>query len=141
MRDTLRFSHLDVPTFCYTLREAIDAGHLVPYRIYKAMTVKTAANGGFVVQRDELDWSAMDATTKTEFETLFAESNSITVDPRGLERKFTIPERNRAIVREYRDCFEKRFMGKDGVRRSPTLGKPILFAVTKRHAETCAKLH
>ena len=60
VRDTLRFFQLDAPTFRYTLREAIDAGHLVPYRIYKAMTVKTAANGGFVVQRDELDWSAMD---------------------------------------------------------------------------------
>ena len=140
VRDTLRFFQLDAPTFRYTLREAIDAGHLVPYRIYKAMTVKTAANGGFVVQRDELDWSAMDAATKTEFETLFAESDSITVDPRGLERKFTIPERNRAIVREYRDCFEKGFMGKDGVRRSPTPGKTIVFAVTKRHAETLATM-
>ena len=140
VRDTLRFFQLDAPTFRYTLREAIDARHLVPYRIYKAMTVKTAADGGFEVERDELDWSAMDATTKAEFETLFADSDRITVDPRGLERKFTIPERNRAMVREYRDCFEKGFMGKDGVRRSPTPGKTIVFAVTKRHAETLAAM-
>ena len=126
------------PTFRYTLREAIDAGHLVPYRIYKAMTVKTAADGGFEVRRDELDWSAMDNTTKEEFEALFGQADPITVDPRALERKFTIPERNRAMVREFRDCFEKGFMGKDGVRRTPTWGKTIVFAVTKRHAETLA---
>ena len=119
VRDTLRFFGLDAPTFRYTLREAIDAGHLVPYRIYKAMTVKTAADGGFEVGRDELDWTAMDQATKDEFETLFETSDRITVDPRALERKFTIPERIRAMVREFRDCFEKGFMGKDGVRRSP----------------------
>ena len=140
VRDTLRFFGLDAPTFRYTLREAIDAGHLVPYRIYKAMTVKTAADGGFEVRRDELDWSAMDRATKDEFETLFEMSDRITVDPRALERKFTIPERNRAMVREFRDSFEKGFMGKDGVRRTPTWGKTIVFAVTKRHAETLAAM-
>jgi len=60
------------------------------------------------------------------------------VDPRALERTFTIPERNRAIVREFRDAHEKGFMGKDGIRRWPTWGKTIVFAVTKRHAETLA---
>ncbi len=140
VRDTLRFFGLDAPTFRHTLREAIDAGHLVPYRIYKAMTVKTAADGGFEVGRDELDWSAMDQATTDEFETLFEASERITVDPRALERKFTIPERNRAMVREFRDCFEKGFMGRDGVRRAPTWGKTIVFAVTKRHAETLAAM-
>ena len=140
VRDTLRFFGLDAPTFRYTLREAIDAGHLVPYRIYKAMTVKTAADAGFEVGRDELDWSAMDQATTDEFEALFETADRITVDPRALERKFTIPERNRAMVREFRDCFEKGFMGKDGVRRTPTWGKTIVFAVTKRHAETLAAM-
>ena len=140
VRDTLRFFGLERPTFRYTLPEAIEAGHLVPYRIYKAMTVKSAAEDGFPVRRDELDWTAMDAATRAEFEELFAESDSITVDPRALERKFTIPERNRAIVREFRDAFEKGFMGRDGVRRSPDRGKTIVFAVTKRHAETLAEM-
>ncbi len=140
VRDTLRFFGLERPTFRYTLPEAIEAGHLVPYRIYKAMTVKTAAEDGFPVRRDELDWTAMDAATRAEFEELFAASESITVDPRALERKFTIPERNRAIVREFRDAFEKGFMGRDGVRRSPDRGKTIVFAVTKRHAETLAEM-
>lgn len=140
VRDTLRFFELEKPTFRYTLRQAIEAGHLVPYRIYKAKTVKTAADEGFSVGQDELDWSAMAPATKTEFEELFAESDSITVDPRALERKFTIPERNRAMVREFRDCFEKGFMGKDGIRRVPTWGKTIVFAVTRRHAETLAQM-
>ena len=140
VRDTLRFFELEEPTFRYTLREAIDGGHLVPYRIYKAMTVKTAAEDGFEVAREELDWTAMEAATRAELEKLFASSDRITVDPRALERTFTIPERNRAIVREFRDAHEKGFMGKDGIRRWPTWGKTIVFAVTKRHAETLAAM-
>ena len=140
VRYTLRFFELEEPTFRYTLREAIDGGHLVPYRIYKAMTVKTAAEDGFAVAREELDWTAMDPAARAELEKLFDQSDPITVDPRALERTFTIPERNRAIVREFRDAHEKGFMGKDGVRRWPTWGKTIVFAVTKRHAETLAAM-
>ena len=140
VRDTLRFFELAEPTFRYPLHRAIREGHLVPYRIYRAMTVKTAAEGGFEVGREELDWSAMDEGTQEEFEALFADSDPITVDPRALERKFTIPERNRALVREFRDAHEKGFMGRDGIRRWPAWGKTIVFAVTKRHAETLAEM-
>ncbi len=140
VRDTLRFFALDKPTYQYSLRQAIEEGHLVPYRIYKAMTVKTAAQGGFPVNREELDWSAMDGTTRAEFEQLFADLDTITVDPNALERKFTIPERNRALVREFRNTQEKGFKGRDGLRRCPTRGKTIVFAVTKRHAETLAEM-
>ncbi len=140
VRDTLRFFGLEKPTFRYDLRRAIEEGHLVPYRIYKAMTVKTAAGDGFEVKREELDWSAMDRETREEFEELFAASDPITVDPRALERKFTIPERNRVMVREFRDAHEKGFMGKDGVRRWPAEGKTLVFAVTRRHAETLAEM-
>ena len=140
VRDTLRFFGLDKPTFHYGLQQAITEGYLVPYRIYKALTVKTAAPGGFTVTRDELDWTAMDDATKAEFEELFAVSDTIVVDPRALERRFTIPERNRAIVREFRDVLETGFTGKDGVRRLPSRGKTIVFAVTRRHAETLATM-
>ena len=140
VRDTLRFFELAEPTFRYTLRRAIKEGHLVPYRIYTAMTVKTAADDGFEVGRDDLDWSAMDKQTQTEFEVLFDASDTITVDPRALERRFTIPARNRAIVREFRDAHEKGFMGRDGIRRWPAWGKTIVFAVTRRHAETLAEM-
>ena len=140
VRDTLRFFELVEPTYRYTLRQAIEEGHLVPYRIYKAMTVKTAAGDGFEVRSDELDWSAMDEQTRAEFEELFAVSDTITVDPRALERKFTIPERNRALVREFRDAHEKGFMGRDGIRRWPAWGKTIVFAVTRRHAEMLAEM-
>lgn len=140
VRDTLRFFELAEPTFRYTLREAISDGHLVPYRIYKAMTVKTAAEGGFLVARKELDWTAMDAAPRAELERLFEQSDPIIVDPRALERTVTVPERNRAIVREFRDAHEKGLMGKDGIRRWPAWGKTIVFAVTKRHAETLAAM-
>ena len=140
VRDTLRFFELAEPTFQYLLRQAVEEGHLVPYRIYKAMTVKTAAEDGFAVRRDELDWTTMDRQTREEFQVLFSDSDSITVDPRALERKFTIPERNRALVREFRDAHEKGFMGRDGGRRWPAWGKTIVFAVTRRHAETLAEM-
>ena len=140
VRDTLRFFELAEPTFRYPLRLAVEEGHLVPYRIYKAMTVKTAAEDGFEIGRGEPDWSAMDRRTREEFEVLFSKSDTITVDPRALERKFTIPERNRAMVREFRDAHEKGFMGRDGFRRWPDWGKTIVFAVTRRHAETLAEM-
>ncbi len=123
VRDTLRFFEVDKPTFRYSLGEAVDEGHLVPYRIHRAMTVKTAAEGGFRVARSELDWSTMDAKARSEFERLFARAETITVDPKALERSFTIPERNRAIVREFRDAHEQGLVGRDGVRRWPRLGK------------------
>jgi hypothetical protein len=64
VRDTLRFFEVAEPTFRYTLEEAIDEGHLVPYRIYRAHTVKTAASGGFEVRRDEIDWAALDPAAR-----------------------------------------------------------------------------
>lgn len=140
VKDTLKFFEVDKPTYRYTLKEAIEEGYLVPYRIYKALTVKTAAQGGFPVKRADLDWSAMDEKTKTEFEELFGDQDEITVDPNALERLFTIPERNRAMVREFRDVIEKGYAGPDGVRRYPQEGKTIVFGVTKRHAETLAHM-
>ena len=140
VRDTLRFFELDAPTFRYGLRQAIGEGRLSPYRIYRANTVKTAAEGGFEVTRGELDWTSMDEAVRAEFETLFAASDTLIVDPRALERKFTIPERNRALVREFRGVLDDGFAGKDGVRRFPARGKTIVFAVTRRHAETLAAM-
>ena len=140
VRDTLRFFELAEPTFSYGLRRAIAEGVLAPYRIYRAITVKTAAGDGFEVRRGELGWNAMDAETRAQFDRLFAASDSILVDPRALERKFTIPARNRAIVDEFRDVLDNGFTGRDGVRRKPAWGKTIVFAVTKRHAETLARM-
>ena len=141
VRDTLRFFEVDRPTYSYKLKDAIREGYLVPYQIYKAKTVKTAAEGGFPVARKELDWTAMDSGTRTEFEELFArEGDPITVDPSALERRFTIPERNRAMVREFKDVLTTGYIDSKGIQRKPLLGKTIVFAVTKRHAETLAKL-
>lgn len=143
VRDTLRFFEVDAPTFCYKLKDAIRDGVLAPYQIYQAKTVKTAAEGGFEVTRNELDWSAMDAETRAEFELLFASvakpGAPIVIDPSALERRFTIPERNRAIVREFRAVLEKGFTDRKGVLRMPLIGKTIVFAVNKKHAETLAQ--
>ena len=140
IRDTMRFFEVDRPTYSYTLSEAIADGHLVPYEIYRAMTVRTAARDGFPVTRAEIDWDALHATTRAELEALFAQSNPLLVDPTALERKFTIPERNRAMVREFRAVLENGYIGPNNVRRAPDWGKTIVFAVNKRHAETLARM-
>lgn len=140
VRDTLRFFEVERPTFSYKLKDAIREGYLVPYQIYKAQTVKTAAEGGFEVKKAELDWSAMDPETRAEIEEVFGDKDTITVDPSALERRFTIPERNRAIVREFKQVLEKGYIDAKGVLRKPLIGKTIAFAVNKRHAETLAKL-
>jgi type I restriction enzyme R subunit len=140
VRDTLRFFEVDRPTFSYKMKQAIHDGYLVPYQIYKAKTVKTAAEGGFEVKRDELDWTLMDAQTRDEFEAMFGTESKIVVDPAALERKFTIPERNRAIVREFREVLNKGYTDAKGALRKPLVGKTIVFAVTKRHAETLATM-
>ncbi len=135
VRDTLRFFEVDKPTYSYKMRDAIREGYLVPYQIYKAKTVKTAAEGGFPVSRADIDWTALDAEARTEFEKLFEAGDPITVDPSALERRFTIPERNRAIVREFQTVLTNGYVDSKGIRRKPLLGKTIVFAVTKRHAE------
>jgi type I restriction enzyme R subunit len=140
IRDTLRFFEVQRPTYSYTLAEAIDDGHLVPYEIYRAMTIRTAATGGFPVARAEIDWDALDEPTRVELEALFANGDPLIVDPTALERKFTIPERNRAMAREFREVLENGYTGPNGIRRAPDWGKTIAFAVTKRHAETLARM-
>jgi len=140
VRDTLRFFEVDEPTFSYKLKDAIRDGVLAPYQVYQAKTVKTAAEGGFEVRKSELDWSAMDAESRAEFEQLFADADSVVIDPSALERRFTIPERNRAIVREFRQVLENGYTDRKGVLRMPLIGKTIVFAVNKKHAETLAQL-
>jgi type I restriction enzyme R subunit len=140
LRDTLRFFEVERPTYSYKLKDAIRDGWLAPYQIFRAKTVKTAAEGGFEVRRDELDWTVMDAETRAEFEQLFADTDPLVIDPAALERRFTIPERNRAIVREYRQVLERGYTDARGALHKPLFGKTIVFAVTKRHAETLAQM-
>jgi len=140
VRDTLRFFEVDKPTFSYGMRAAIADGYLVPYQIYKAKTVQTVKNDGIAVKKSELDWTAMDAATKAELEEMFEAADPLVIDPSALERRFTIPERNRAIVREFRDVMERGYLDANGIQRKPIPGKTIVFAVTKRHAETLARM-
>jgi type I restriction enzyme, R subunit len=140
VRDTMKFFEVDKPTFSYKMKDAIREGYLVPYQIYKARTVKTAAEGGFPVSRADLDWPSLDDQSKAEFTKLLEAGDPITVDPSALERRFTIPERNRAMVREFQEVLTHGYIDGKGIQRKPLLGKTIVFAVTKCHAETLAVL-
>ncbi|OGT04147.1 MAG: restriction endonuclease subunit R [Gallionellales bacterium RIFCSPLOWO2_12_FULL_59_22] len=147
VRDTLRFFGVDKPTFAYTLKRAIDEGYLVGYQIYKAQTVKTATADGIKILRDDIQWEVLDPKTRKELEDAFVAAANlkpplahILIDPNVLERKFTIPARNQAIVREFRKVMDEGFNDANGYLRKPMIGKTIVFAVTKRHAETLATL-
>jgi type I restriction enzyme R subunit len=140
VRDTMKFFEVTEPTYSYKMKDAIREGYLVPYQIYKAKTVKTAAEGGFPVSRSDLDWPSMDAESTAEWNKLFEAGDPITVDPSALERRFTIPQRNRAMVSEFQDVLTNGYVDGKGIRRKPLIGKTIVFAVTKRHAETLAVL-
>ena len=141
VRDTLRFFELAEPTFRYPLRRAVEEGHLVPYRIYKAMTVKTAAEDGFEVGRGELDWSAMDRPDAGGIRGPVLRGRIRSPWTRGhwsassRSPNATAPWCGSSATRTRRG-----FMGRDGVRRWPDWGKTIVFAVTRRHAETLAEM-
>ena len=147
VRDTLRFFGVDKPTFSYTLKHAIDKGYLVGYQIYKAKTVKTATLEGIKILREDIHWEGLDPQTRKELEDAFIAAANlkspqphILIEPNLLERKFTIPARNQAIVREFRKVMEDGYLDATGYLRKPLIGKTIAVAVTKRHAETLATL-
>lgn len=141
IRDTLRFFELTQPNYSYNIKQAIDDGYLVPYQIYKAKTVKTAKQGGIEVHKKEIVWDGLDDRTKIELEEAFAKQDPILVDPNALERRFTIPERNRALVREFKQILENGYWdAANNMQRKPLFGKTIVFAVSKRHAETLANM-
>ena len=48
--------------------------------------------------------------------------------------------RNRAIVREFKQVMANGYSDANGRLRKPLIGKTIVFAVTKRHAETLAQM-
>lgn len=145
VRDTLKFFELAKPSFVYGIKQAIDDGYLVGYQIYKAKTIATASEAGIPIKRDDIDWDELDDKTRQELEDAFATAtrlneDHIRVDPGAIERRFTIPERNRAIVRELRSVMEQGYHDAKGIPRKPLWGKTIVFAVTKRHAETLARM-
>lgn len=128
------------PTYSYTPAEAIADGHLVPYEIYRAMTARTAATDGFAVRREEIDWDPLDEATRAELEALFAERDPLIVDPTVLERKFTIPSATVRWCGNFCQVLVSGYTGPNGVCRPPDGGKTVVFAVTKRHAETLAQM-
>lgn len=147
LRDTFKFFGVDKPTFAYTMKQAMSDGYLVSYQIYKAKTCKTATAEGIKVLREDIAWDGLDDKTRKELDDAFAAAANlqppqphILVDPAALERKFTIPARNQAIVGEFRKVMETGYTDSKGVLRKPLLGKTIVFAVTKRHAETLATM-
>ena len=107
VRDTLRFFELAEPTFCYPLHRAIREGHLVPYRIYKAMTVKTAPDASAIVKRFKEE-----------------EYPQILVSVNMLDTGFDCPEAvNLVMARFTRSAILYRQMRGRGTRKAPHIGK------------------
>lgn len=135
VRDTLRFFECDRPTYSYGITKAIRDGNLVTYHIFKAKTNLMLIEDGIEIDRSMVD-NENDPVVIAE---LFKDKEKITVDPQQLERKFTIPARNRAIVREFREVLYNGFTDNKGFHK-PHDGKTIVFAVTKKHAQTLAQM-
>ena len=140
VRDTLRFFEVDEPTYRYHIKEAIADGWLVPYFIYRAKTFSIINEEGFEVERTDIDWDALPQDERDELEKLFGDDDTIIIEPSALERRFTIPQRNKEIVRDFRKAIDGGVKDKAPNVPQPRLGKTIVFAVTKRHAETLARL-
>ncbi len=56
------------------------------------------------------------------------------------EIRIRVPERDRVIMREHAQTLAQGYVDSRGVLRKLLLGKDIVFAVNKRHAETLAAL-
>ena len=139
VKDTLKFFDLNEPSFKYRLKEAIKDGYLVPYSIYKAKTVKTANEDGISVNKDEIDFESLNAKDKDELLKLYGDNKELVFDYSQLERKITIPNRNKAIVEEFRNVI---LYGDSNYKSKikPVEGKTIVFAVTQKHAIKLAQL-
>ena len=140
IRDTLNFFEIDKPTFQYQLSDGIKDGHLLPYIIYKAKTLRTSDENGIRVKKSEINWNQIKDNDIKQIEDLFKNQTEAIIPHSWLERKITIPSRNLAIVNEFKEVLENGFKDQNHNLRRPTLGKTIVFAVTKSHAITLAKL-
>ena len=140
VRDTLRFFEVLEPTNRYHIKQAIADGYLVPYYIYRAKTFSISKEEGFEVHRTDIDWDALPNEEREKLEEIFSDEDAITIQPSALERRFTVPQRNKEIVKDFRCTIDEGVADKAPHVPQPRLGKTIVFAVTKRHAETLARL-
>ena len=99
VRDTLRFFDLKEPTFTYGMDRAIEEGYLLPYYTYQARTVRTGNEAGIEVKRNEIDWNILTDEDKQQLEEVFKEEDKAIFPNTCLERKITIPERNKSIAK------------------------------------------
>ena len=140
VRDTLRFFDLKEPSFSYGMEQAIKEGYLLPYYTYKARTAKTNFEKGILIKQEEIDWEKLDEKDAETLKKYFNNKDEEYFPHTWLERKFTIPQRNISLVEEYKSVLENGFTDKNGKKLYPQLGKTIVFAVTKSHAITLAKM-
>ena len=136
-----RFFEVERPTYSYTLTEAIADGHLVPYEIYRAHDGEHRRRPrASRSPADEIDWDALDEQTRAELEALFAGERS--ADRRSGRARTQVHDpgaQPRDGARVSRGSGKGLYRPE---RRPPRAdwGKTIVFAVTKRHAETLARL-
>ena len=140
VRDTLKFFNLKEPSFSYGMERAIKEGYLLPYYTYKARTVKTNFEKGILINQNDIDWEILKEKDQITLKNFFKDKQEEYFPHTWLERKFTIPKRNISLVQEYRNVLDNGFLNKNQERFYPQEGKTIVFAVTKSHAMTLAKM-
>ena len=140
VRDTLKFFNLKEPSFSYGMERAIKEGYLLPYYTYKARTIKTNFEKGILINQNDIDWEILKEKDQITLKNFFKDKQEEYFPHTWLERKFTIPKRNISLVQEYRNVLDNGFLNKNQERFYPQEGKTIVFAVTKSHAMTLAKM-
>ena len=140
VKDTLKFFNLKEPSFSYGMERAIKEGYLLPYYTYKARTVKTNFEKGILINQNDIDWEILKEKDQITLKNFFKDKQEEYFPHTWLERKFTIPKRNISLVQEYRNVLDNGFLNKNQERFYPQEGKTIVFAVTKSHAMTLAKM-
>ncbi len=120
MRDTYKHFGCEPgePTYRFTIQDAVNAPHPGPYlvapkiyKLYSLITRESASEDGWNVEIDGEDYT-------------FAISQ--------IEKKVNVPARNRLICEEF---LKYALKTPDG-----SIGKSIIFAVSKEHASALAKL-
>lgn len=107
-----------VPTFAYSMEQAVDEGYLVPYEVYRARTR---------IQMEGIKGAELPPEKQQELIDEGIDPEDIDFEGTELERRVTNKETTRLVVREF---FEQCIKSPD----SNLPGKSILFALSHAHA-------
>lgn len=111
------------PTFNYDIDDAIEEGHLVPYKVQKVQTQ---------CQDKGIKYASLTPEQKRALDEQVDDASGFDFEPEDLEKNITNKETNRKIIKTLMD---------EGLRdENGNLGKSIIFARSHKHGEILEEL-